>query len=312
MNDRAAPYVIEINDIPVAEYGINWFVAAGDNSITSIDTFPTSMRINLASFGGLGVMKKVVIKWAGNSGGSFRFFRIDPGAVILPVSNANRVPIVFEGDSLTAGGDGVPVVPSHTWGGVLCQLIGQDDYAITAVGGTGFLATSSGQSMNRFQRVPTMMALKPGLIIDGGNHNDVSTSASPISPNQRRVSWLEWYKAVRAIDPVVPIIGGAPLPTNGQDATTLVSGQLETLQSIELETKALYAEQNDPNLVFVPIWTDSSGPWIKGTANGANPGVGNNSARFFSDATIVHLNQRSQYYLAERWYNVIQEWASSN
>ena len=84
--------------------------------------------------------------------------------------------MAVEGDSLTQGGyNSLP--RGLDWVTQAGRLLGCDDVANMAQGGTGFIADNGGKKTNYLQRVERLAALNADVYLIAGNHNDSSYPA---------------------------------------------------------------------------------------------------------------------------------------
>lgn len=297
------PYRVEINDTRVQDAGVT--IAQANGTTTAMPNFnPGSMKIDLSGFGGQNVMKKVLISYSNNSFGSpLNKIRIEAGAVLLPVNNPARLNILVEGDSLTQGGNSVPYAAGRDWPTQFGTLSGQDGVINLAQGGTGFKYDNVGAKTNYVQRASDLLARGPDLILNGGNHNDLSYTSA-----ERQAAVTAWHDAVRALSATVPIGITGPMPLFGDTVATLIL--------MEQDIQAAIAALNDPLTFFIPIWTDPAGPWYIGnTVSQASAPTNSNMDGFYNNSESVglgsHLNQRGTDYHTQRVFHGVKAWAMS-
>lgn len=187
-----------------------------------------------------------------------------PNDVIYPLSSANQLKIAFEGDSLTGGGNGNPVDKYSYWANYVTRMLGQENFFVNAVGGTGFLQNNNNAGTTYIQRLATIQAFAPDVVIIGGNHNDGPPNYTSA---QRQAAVTAYLQAVRALGPNILIfVTGTRM---------LCYDNIANDHLIENDMLAAITAINDPYTFFIPTTTDPNGDITNGTGwwtGGANPG----------------------------------------
>ena len=219
---------------------------------------------------------------------------IESGKKLWTEANPNRWKLAVEGDSLTEGGYHSPYQPGQDWVSQVGTLLGCDDVANMAQGGTGFISDNFGQKTTYMQRIERFASLNADVYVIAGNHNDLSyPSADQIQ------AALRYFKKLRELQPkaVIVVFGVNPLQGESSD-----SGGV---RNAELNLKVAFDQWADDNAYFVPIATDPNGPWITGTGSVDAP-KGDGNKDLFYTSKDGHPLQRGVDYFAQRYAQALK------
>jgi lysophospholipase L1-like esterase len=254
---------------------------------------PAAWLLDL-SFAGTGRMHKVRVFTKDGMPFVAKNIHIEPSASLLMPGNENRIRVAAEGDSLTAGGYNTPYRPAQDWVSQAMAMLGIDDFANFAVGGTGFI-NNNGTKTTYLDRLPRLTQLNADVYIIGGCHND-SGYTSP----QRQAAILTYLQALRAAQPSAFIV------LCGNNLLRTESGAPGSAQYIsEQDAYAAFTQFADPYSLWVPILTSAEGPWITGTGSVESPANDGNMDRFYSTAD-GHPLQRGVDYIAQRYVQALK------
>lgn len=276
--------VVEVDDRRIADTGV-YATGLINPGGWVIDT----------SFAGIGQMHKVRIYASGSLQTISRRIHIEASASLFAPENANRVRVAAEGDSLTQGGFGTPWRAGQDWVSQAMTMLGVDDYANFAVGGTGFISNNGGAKTTYADRLPRLVQLNADVYIIGGCHNDDSYTSA-----QRQAAILSYLQALRSAQPNALIIMFGNNILRGE-STAPGSSQYVA----EQDAKTAFDLFADSNSIWVPILTSKYGSWITGTGSVESPANDGNQERFYSTAD-GHPLQRGVDYFAQRYANVIR------
>lgn len=278
---NGTPYVIEV-DGRWLKYGL----------ITNLtDTASAGVAID---WGGQRKMRKYRVWTANNQ--SWYGVDVDPASVVSATKNPNRFRVVVNGDSLTAGANGFPVM-GRNWVDTFGYLIGCDDYYNVAVGGTGYINNQGGTTTTFAGRLADVLGFAPDVHIVAGLYNDASyTSAA------RQAAILSYCQTFRASSAARLFVFGTASETNGTAFTT-----------VDADIVAAVASLGDPNVIYFPVAADTPA-WITGSGNvGATSGSGNADVYVQPAPQPPHFIQAGIDYVASRyaaaWSNY---WAAQN
>ena len=201
----------------------------------------------------------------------------------------------FEGDSYVQGA-GVP----HwylSYYNLVSQNLGFKDTWNTAMGGTGLLAKGPGSaSPNYRERIASIVAANPALHIF-----NISVNDSGAAPSAMATELTLYLQALRAALPSLLVV------VTGCAAASL--GPTQNVIDIETECAAAITALGDSKVVFIPVSTDPSGPWIFGTgyANSTN-GSGNSDIYIgtIGSTDSTHPGVAGHAYLADRLTSAIK------
>ena len=175
---------------------------------------------------------------------------IEPTAT-LARSSVGKLKIAAFGDSITAGAAGVGA--PDTWVSRCADLLGADEWANLAIGGSGFL---NGTVANFRNRLPDIVAFNPDLLIYFGSYNDSQNTINQAAQDALEAEAEYCYSAIKTALPncILIVAGcntpGAPTNTNLQraNAATKQAAAAQGLQFIDIL---------DPLNMFdtAPTWT---------------------------------------------------------
>lgn len=219
---------------------------------------------------------------------------VQSGKTIWTETDPNQWKLAVEGDSLTQGGYHSPYQPGQDWVSQVGTLLGCDDVANMAQGGTGFISDNFGQKTTYMQRIERFASLNADVYVIAGNHNDLSYPAA----DQIQAA-LRYFKKLRELQPkaVIVVFGVNPLQGESSD-----SGGV---RNAELNLKAAFDQWADDNAYFVPIATDPNGPWITGTGSVDAP-KGDGNKDLFYTSKDGHPLQRGVDYFAQRYAQALK------
>lgn len=273
--------VVEVNDrlVDDSEY------------VVPVTVNPGAFKLD---FGGDRSKKKIrLISSAGIEVTSHQIF-IEQQARLWVESNPNHWRLAVEGDSLTQGGYYTPYHAGLDWVSQVGRLIGCDDVANMAQGGTGFLNRGNGKT-TYMERVDRLASLNADVYLIAGNHNDAGY------PAQDQVSAaFAYFQRLRELQPNALIIVAGTNPLQGE------SGGAGGVRDSELNLKAAFDQWADAHSYFIPIATAPDGPWITGTGAVDNPKGDGNKDHYY--ITIDgHPLQRGVDYLAQRYAQALRK-----
>jgi lysophospholipase L1-like esterase len=169
---------------------------------------------------------------------------------------------------------------------ILGDLLGFKDVWNGGVGGSGFIANTSGTQTTFRQRLSDMVIAAPDIVLICGGLNDVGT---PTTPGQLSTEVTTYLNAIRA----TPVLASVPIVMM-LDAN---STPLAATQPMETAMASAMAAFRDPAMYFIPNVTDPNGPCFTGTGyTGAPNGSGNSDIYIGSDA--IHPNDAGHAYMA--------------
>ncbi|WP_010583142.1 SGNH/GDSL hydrolase family protein [Schlesneria paludicola] len=225
-----------------------------------------------------------------NGSPNLRGIYVDTSSTVWSADDANRVRGVMIADSIWAGANFGPFIP----GGSVCNLLshemGWNDLWDFAQGGTGYVNrgnTPGAGSETYGYRVPQALLTKPDVWLLMGTTNDQN-------------NYSTFQAAVTSAIAAIRAGSSAPIVIFGLwsiNDTSWTVGQ--KIADFEDFLKAAVASFSDPNIFFVPVRNDPTGPWITGTwNNGFNTNSTNATAYIASDN--VHPPDPGTQYLAAR------------
>jgi lysophospholipase L1-like esterase len=219
---------------------------------------------------------------------------IENGKKLWTENNSNHWKLAVEGDSLTQGGYQSPYQPGQDWVSQVGALLGCDDVANMAQGGTGFISDNKGKKTTYMQRIERFASLNADVYVIAGNHNDLSYPAA----DQIQAA-LRYFKKLRELQPkaVIVVFGVNPLQGESSD-----SGGV---RNAELNLKVAFDQWADDNAYFVPIATDPNGPWITGTGSVDAP-KGDGNKDLFYTSKDGHPLQRGVDFFAQRYAQALK------
>lgn len=198
---------------------------------------------------------------------------VDPLSRVWPLQNPNRYRICIEGDSLLIGAgaqDTKNLFPvgnvSGRWtiSDVFAGLIGCDDVVNGGITSTGFV--NPGTTNTYIQRLPTLAAQNPNVLVVMGNHNDTSYTS-----NQRQSAITAYLQAARAALPNAIIVMFGPWPE--------VQSGVTAMQNCDTDMYTAVKAFNDPYVVFYSLMADSATSHAGiSVANSWSTGTGYSSA----------------------------------
>ena len=247
------------------------------------------------SFVGIGVGHYVTIRTGTGLQVVSKNIVVDASATLIADENPNRVKIAVEGDSLTQGGFGTPWRSGQDWVTQAMTILGIDDCANFAVGGTGFISDNGGLKTTYIQRLPRLVQLNADVYIIAGCHNDATYTVAA-----RQAAVLLYLQTLRSLQPNALIILCGNTLLRGE---TYAPGAAEYIA--EQDAKTAFDAFADANSVWIPILTSQSGSWITGTGSVQSPANNGNMDKFYSTVD-GHPLQRGVDYLAYRYANALK------
>lgn len=261
------------------------------------------MLIDLSTFNG---EKRVRIFGYQQTRSSLTYYvYVGPRDVVRAPKNPMRFGLAFDGDSITQGAYSSPINPSFGIEALTARRLGCDHFYNNAIGGTGFLASSSGTKTTLAQRLDRITSFNPDILVLGGNHNDAPPTYSSA---QRQAAVVAYLQAARAALPRCAffVTGGHLL----QSESATGADQL----TMEADMAAAVTTFNDVNTVFVPVLTDPAGAWTSGTGTGNSPQSNGNKDRYYWKIASVFTDSHPipPFYdmLSARLANAIWAWAN--
>lgn len=228
---------------------------------------------------------------------NFSFFGVDvdPASTVAATSNPARYRIVVNGDSLSAGANGLPVM-GRTWMDQFAYAVGCDDIYCVAVGGTGYVNNQSNSVTTYAGRVPDALGFNPDVHIVAGLYNDASYTST-----QRQNAIADYCQRFRAGSAAKLMVFGTAAESNGGVA----------FATADADIAAVITALGDANTIYFPASADTV-PWITGTGNvGATTGAGNADVYVQPAPQPPHFTQAGADYVARRYAQAYTNyWAS--
>lgn len=279
--------VVEVNDRLVDDAQV--VVPVGTAPIN-----PGGFLFDFSQLGLMGVSKKVRVRSTdGFAIAGYQLF-IEKGTRIWTEANPQRWKLAVEGDSLTQGGYNTPYHAGLDWVSQVGRLLGCDDVANMAQGGTGFVSDNFGKKTTYIQRVARLASLQADVYVIAGNHNDASY------PVQQQVdAALAYFKKLRELQPDAIIIVAGVNPLQGENS---LSGPIH---DAEVNLKKAFDNWADSNAYFIPIATAADGPWITGTGAVDQPKGDGNMDHYYITVD-GHPLQRGVDYFAQRYAQALK------
>ena len=279
--------VVEVNDRRIDD---------GQTSVNLLSGYlnPGGFLINFSQSGLQGTAKKIRLRTSDGFALTTAQVLVQAGKAIWTEPNPNRWKLAVEGDSLTEGGYFSPYQPGQDWVSQVGALLGCDDVANMAQGGTGFISDNFGQKTTYMQRIERFASLNADVYVIAGNHNDLSYPAA----DQTQAA-LSYFKKLRELQPkaVIVVFGVNPLQNESSDSGAV--------RNAELNLKAAFDQWADGNAYFVPIATDPNGPWMTGTGSVDAP-KGDGNKDLFYTSKDGHPLQRGVDYFAQRYAQALK------
>ena len=240
--------VIEVNGRAISDSAMSRPNAVQkDGRLIDLSKFPGAIK-DVVIYGRDGIWQEVLY-----------LLQLEPTAYILPgEAPVNGLKIAFEGDSLTAGGNGMPTFEGDFWPSNCAKTLGASNYYSNPIGSTGFINNNSGALTTYLERIAKINSFAPDVLVIMGAHNDsASTSAA------RKAAVLLYLQTFRAANPNAYIFMFGNLLLQGETVATQ--------QTSELDLSSAVTTFNDPRCTFVPILNDPKGSWYAGgSVNGYN------------------------------------------
>lgn len=284
-------FVVEVDDRRIDDSGAHCSVLTGNPGAWVLDT----------SFAGVGQMHKIRVFTRDGFATCAKNIHIEASATLVYPENANRVRVVAEGDSLTQGGFGTPYRAAQDWLTQAVTMLGVDDCANFAVGGTGFISDNGGAKTTYIQRLPRLVQMNADVYVIAGCHNDIGVVAGvTVTSAARQSAILTYLQTLRAAQPNAFII---LCGNNLLRAEAYAPGSAQYIA--EQDAKAAFDAFADANSIWVPILTSQYGSWMTGTGSVQSPANDGNMDRFYSTAD-GHPLQRGVDYLAQRYAQALR------
>ena len=245
------------------------------------------------------VRKILLLPDTGNYNGFFGVQTTALDRVAAPPTPPN-LRVVWSGDSYCEGA--AAGVWINAYAALVSRQLGLRDAWNVAMGGTGLLKKGlSGDRPNYRERIADIVATNPDLLIFNLSVND-----SDQAPAALAAELTTYLLALRTAMPDLWIL------ISGVAAASL--GPTQNVIDGEVACAAAIAALADPKIAFVPVTTDTAGPWFYGTGRiGATNGSGNSDLYISSDGThpgpdgYAYLTAR----LAEAFKAQIFKWSNS-
>jgi lysophospholipase L1-like esterase len=225
----------------------------GPGDIITTVGYPEYVVLDYASSGTGTRARKVTVEFQGGNSNSWGA-AVAPQYSVWPVAfTGDRIRAVFEGDSLTGGGGGFPVLPNGDWPGIASKLLGISDPWNVAQGSTGYCTAGSYQTFG--QRIQNVTSANPDIVIVSGGTND---EGAGYTPTQIQACVTTYLQNLRAALPATPIIVQGVWP----QATGPSAQRIATENAISAAVTAVA----DSLIYFVPVST-ATPVWSSGTGN---------------------------------------------
>jgi hypothetical protein len=275
--------VVEVNDRLVDD---SQFIAPATAN-------PGAFRLDFTP--GSTTPKKIRLMSAGGFGGVAHQIFIEQGARLWTEPNPHHWRLAVEGDSLTQGGYYSPYHAGLDWVSQVGRLLGCDDVANMAQGGTGFINDGNGTKTTYIQRIERLASLNADVYVIAGNHNDIGY------PAQDQIdAALTYFKKLRLLQPKAIIVVAGVNPLQGE------RGDSGNVRAGEVNLKAAFDRWADANAYFLPISTDPDGPWITGTGSVDAP-TGDGNKDMYYIKVDGHPLQRGVDYFAQRYAQALRK-----
>ena len=280
--------VIEVNDRLLSDGQV--VVPLGTSPIN-----PGGFLLDFSAAANKSALKKIRVMSTDGFAISAHQFFVEPGASLLSQPNADRWKLAVEGDSLTQGGYNSPYHAGLDWVSQVGRLLGCDDVANMAQGGTGFISDNHGKKTTYLQRVERLASLNADVYVIAGNHNDASY------PAQEQIdAALTYFKRLRELQPNAMIVVAGTNPLQGEST---VSGPIV---EAEKNLRKAFDLWGDANAHFLPVTTDPAGPWITGSGAVDKPKGDGNMEQYY--VTVDgHPLQRGVNYFAQRYAEALKK-----
>jgi lysophospholipase L1-like esterase len=203
-------------------------------------------------------------------------------SVTKPAGRPIRMFVV--GDSLAQGAGATS--DFNCWTHVLADYLGVRDLWNGGLGGTGWIANSSGTQLTFRQRLSDMVVAAPDIVLIAGGLNDTNTTSTMTQITTEVTAYLSAIRASSGLG-TVPII-------MTYDKTSNI---LSTAQGVENAMLAAMNSFADPLMFFLPNATNVDGPMFTGTGFSGTPhNDGNCDFYIINDG--IHPNDAGHAYMA--------------
>ena len=253
--------------------------------------FPTYLIFDYSSVAAGTNVRRVRYETACGSSESIYTIGVATTHKIWPPSPNDYAKVCVIGSSLEISGNGFPSLPNDDWPGIVGKEFGWNVWN-GGQGGTGYIATNSGNGYSYIQHVNDCLNYNPDLIIIGGAYNDLGQTSGAITAAAEAL-----FTAIRAALPTVPIIVSGTLGGN--------TGPSAAINNTETAVAAAVTAQADPLIWFVPVSSDSAGAWLNGTGTvSATTGTGNADA--YINPAGIHPTDAGIFYEAGKYANAFK------
>jgi len=240
------------------------------------------------------VERKIRIEFGINGPGTptLRSIAVLPSYIIHNPGPFATVKSAWLGDSYSANGAAsfshlVPAILASNKLGWEAQLI--------AIAGIGYVNTGPNGDGCIQDLLPALSGSQFDVVVFAVGTNDTAYTST------LRAKALSTFKAARALQPYAKFIILGAWPQPGHDAPTSLS--LDTLIG------GAVSDFNDPNTVWIPLYSDPSGNWMPGTTNTSNANGTDVSGRLISPDN-VHANDPGCSYYGNRIEDAIAPYVS--
>ncbi len=227
------------------------------------------------------------------TGATFYGVYTDAQSLVLPPNSANRVKVAWIGDSFSAGANGLPAVANDTIPGRVAKMLGWSDVFNISEGGTGYLATNNGTKYTFGQRLASIVAAQPDMVVYLGSVND--SQGNGFSSAQLTPAALATWQALRAALPTTPVIAIGVTQGTSFDSSPGVFNYT----NVDYALQTAFNQWGDTNAYYIPVAGDPLGMWITGTGKvTSTTGTGNADVYVSSDG--VHPTYQGLNYWSTR------------
>ena len=272
--------------------------AGGSNNGSVTLTFPNSkprrVRIECGS-------QQVDEQYGGGPVLSIRRFAVNPSYSIWKPYDIDNFNMAVIGDSYTAGPPRDTGMQCQNWARVMAAKLGCKAVQM-ALGGTGYSkALLPLPAASDPVRLADLSAQKYDIYVFALGTNDVSGNdgtALPLPDIQAKA--LICFQAARAANPLAPIVVVGPWPRP--------TFPLSTQQGCATAVEAAFAQFNDPNSLYIPIYDAVSGNWMAGTSYQGHEVNPNDISGRYIWTDGIHPIFSGHYYYGARVANIIRQW----
>lgn len=209
---------------------------------------------------------------------------VDAASTVAAPAPAHAIRAAFFGSSIECGGNAFPLRGDLGWPAQAAKLLGWEDARNLGLGGTGYINSQGGSSLNYAQHLADAVAIAPDVVVVGGPINDELQD-----PAVLKAAAVGFLGQVRTALPHALIIALGTFPAASGPSTSAIASEQAIADAVQQLT--------DPLTYFVPLSTAGGGSFITGTGNVSAPtGRGNADLYISDDGT--HPDQAGIDYIA--------------